>query len=269
VIAATLARVAWGGIVALNALTVGLLLVPLVTSVAVSLTPSEYVSLPTDRLSLRWYAQFFGDFRWMSALGNTFLIAGLTMALSFPVGLLAAIGVTRYHLRWKAAASTAIMLPLFVPAVVLGIGSLVFHRAIGLWGTPLSIAAAHALWAIPLVFVVLRSTLAGVDRAVEEAAAGLGAGPARVLWEVTLPLVAPGVFVALLFAFIISTNEFIMALFLATPRTRTLPVVIWPQIRYLLTPIVAAASSVIIVITLVVLAVAARMVNIRRLVEYR
>lgn len=85
----------------------------------------------------------------------------------------------------------------------------------------------------------------------------------------TLPLVAPGVFVALLFAFIISVNEFIMSLFLATPRTRTLPVAIWPQIRNLLTPIVAAASSVVIVITLAILAVAAKLVNIRRLVEYR
>jgi ABC-type spermidine/putrescine transport system permease subunit II len=268
-IEAAVQRMARVGLGALNALTLGLLSIPLVTSLAVSVTPSEFVSLPTDRISFRWYEQFFGDFRWMSALGNSFLIAGLTMALAFPVGLLAAIGFTRCHFRWKAAANTAIMLPLFVPSVVLGIGSLAFHRVIGIWGTPLSIAVAHALWAIPLVFLVLRSTLSGVDRAVEEAAAGLGASPARVFWEVTLPLAAPGVLVALLFAFIISVNEFIMALFLSTPRTRTLPVAIWPQIRYLLTPIVAAASSVIIVITLVILGVAARLVNIRRLVEYR
>jgi ABC-type spermidine/putrescine transport system permease subunit II len=269
VIAATLTRIAWTGLALVNALTVGLLLIPLATSLAVSVTPSEFIALPTDGFSLRWYAQFFGDFRWMSALTNTFLIAGLTMAISFPLGLLAAIAFTRYHLLWKAAANTAILFPLFVPSVVLGIGSLTFHRAIGLWGTPLSVAVAHSLWAIPLVFVVLKATLAGVDRSIEEAAAGLGASPLRVLWEVTLPLVAPGVFVGLVFAFIISVNEFIMALFLSTPRTRTLPVAIWPQIRYLLTPIVAAASSVIIVITLVMLGIAARLVNVRRLVEYR
>ena len=262
-------RIAWVGLVALNGLTVGLLLIPLVTSLMVSLTPSEFVALPTDRISFRWYEQFFGDFRWMSALTNTLVVAGLTMTISVPVGLLAAITFTRYHLRWRAAANTAIMLPLFVPAVILGLASLTFHRMIGIWGTVLSLAIAHSLWAIPLVFVVLKGTLQGVDRSVEEAAAGLGANPLRVFWEVTLPRVAPGVFVGVLFAFIISVNEFIMSLFLATPRTRTLPVAIWPQVRYLLTPIVAAASSVIILITLVLLGVAAKLVNIRRLVEYR
>lgn len=267
--ASVLQRVGWIGLVTVNALTAGLLVIPLVTSLAVSFTPSEFIALPTDGVSLRWYRQFFGDYRWMSSLVNTLIIAGLTMAISFPVGLTAALAFTRHSFRWKALAGTAIMFPLFVPSVVLGIGSLTFHRALGLWGTPVSVAAAHSLWGIPLVFIVLKSTLAGVDQSVEEAAAGLGAGPLRVFWEVTLPLIAPGVFVALLFAFVVSVNEFIMALFLSTPGTRTLPVAIWPQIRYLLTPIVAAASSVIIVITLVILGVAARLVNIRRLVEFR
>jgi ABC-type spermidine/putrescine transport system permease subunit II len=269
VIGVMLARVGWGGLIALNTLTVALLLIPLVTSLAVSLSPSEFIALPTDSISLRWYEQFFGDYRWISALMNTLVVAGLTVAISFPVGLLAAVAFTRYHFKWRAAASTAIIFPLFVPSVVLGLGSLTFHRTIGIWGTPVSLAVAHSLWAIPLVFIVLKSTLAGVDRSVEEAAAGLGANPLRVFWEVTLPLVAAGVFVGVLFAFIISVNEFIMSLFLSTPRTRTLPVAIWPQIRYLLTPIVAAASSVIIVITLVILAIAAKLVNIRRLVEFR
>jgi ABC-type spermidine/putrescine transport system permease subunit II len=269
VIATALARVGWVGLVALNGLTVGLLLIPLLTSLAVSVTPSELIALPTDGISLRWYQQFFGDFRWTAALLNTLTVAGLTVAISFPVGLVTAVAVTRHRLRWRAIVDTLVMLPLFVPAVVIGIGSLTFHRMIGLWGTSLSLAVGHSLWAIPLVFVVLRSTLAGVDRSVEEAAAGLGAPPLRVFWEVTLPLIAPGVFVALLFAFIISVNEFIVSLFLSTPRTRTLPVVIWPQVRYLLTPIVAAASSVIVALTLAILIVAARLVNVRRLVEHR
>jgi ABC-type spermidine/putrescine transport system permease subunit II len=269
VIGAVLHRLGWSALVILNMLTVGLLLVPLATSVAVSFTPSEFIALPTDEVSLRWYQEFFGDYRWMSSLVNTLIIAGLTMAISFPIGLTAAIAFTRYHFRWKAAVGTAIMFPLFVPSVVLGIGSLTFHRTIGLWGTSVSVAVGHSLWAIPLVFVVLKSTLAGIDRSVEEAAAGLGAGPLRVFWEVTLPLIASGVIVALLFAFIISVNELIIALFLSTPRTKTLPVAIWPQIRYLLTPIVAAASSVIIVITLVILAIAVRLVDLRRLVEYK
>jgi putative spermidine/putrescine transport system permease protein len=119
------------------------------------------------------------------------------------------------------------------------------------------------------VFVVMKATLSGVDRSLEEAAAGLGASPVRVFFEVTLPLVGTGVFVGVLFAFIISVNEFIMALFLGTADVKTLPVAIWPKIRYLLTPIVAAASSIIIVITVAMLVLCARLINIRRLLEYK
>lgn len=258
-------RLLRGALYAVNALTVGLLLIPLATSLAVSLTPSESVALPTGGLSLRWYREFFGDARWTLALANSLAVALLTMAISFPLGLLAALAMVRRRPGGEGLVSALILLPLFVPAVVLGIGSLAVHRAVGLWGSPMSLAIAHALWAVPLVFVVMRAALLGVDPAVLEAAATQGASPARILWHVTLPLVAPSVLIALLFAFIISANEFVMALFLATPSTRTLPVVIWPQIRYLLTPVVAAASSVIIVVTVAVLAAATRVSGIRGL----
>lgn len=263
-----IARLGWTAVVAINAVVAAVLMVPLAISVLVSFSPSEYIALP-DSFSMRWYERFFTDFVWVDALRDTMVIAGLTILISFPIGLTAAIAFTRYHLKWKSALNTAIMLPLFVPPVILGLGSLTFHRLIGLWGTELSLAIVHSLWAMPLVFLVLKSTLAGVDVSVEEAAAGLGASPIRVFFEVTLPLIASGVFVGVLFAFIISVNEFIMSLFLSTADVKTLPVAIWPQIRYLLTPIVAAASSIIIVITLGLLGVSAKLTNIRQLVEYR
>jgi len=263
-----IARVARAGLAAVNAFTLGLLLIPLATSLLVSFTPSDYIALPSDGLSLRWYREFFGDRRFTAALGNSILVAALTMAIAFPLGLLPALAARR-----RGGGSTAvgglILLPLFVPAVALGLGSLVFHRAVGLWGTAASLAVAHSLWAVPLVFLVMRAALAGVDPALEEAAATQGAGPVRVLWHVTLPLVAPGVLAALLFAFIVSVNEFVVSLFLATPATRTLPVLIWPQIRYLLTPVVAAASSVMIALTAAGLLLAARLTGVRALVERR
>lgn len=259
------ARLVWILVYAANALTAAVLLVPLVVSVLVSFNPSQFIALP-DTLSLHWYREFFGDWQWMEALYTTLIVALLTVLISFPIGMMAAIVFTRFHLRWRAGFNLAIMLPLFVPPVILGLGSLTFHRALGIWGTHFSIAVAHSLWAIPLVFIVLKSTLGGIDRSLEEAAAGLGASPLRVLREVTLPLAAPGIVVGVLFAFVISVNEFIMALFLSTSGVKTLPVAIWPQIRYLLTPIVAAASSVIIVITVVLLLICSRLVGLRKMV---
>ena len=266
----TVARIVWFVVIALNFLTVLVLLVPLIVSVLVSFQPEEYVALPSpDEMSLRWYILFFAEWQWVDSLKSTLYIAALTIAISFPLGLFAAIALSRYDFKFKALVNLAIMVPLFVPPVILGLGSLTFHRSVGIWDSHLSVALVHTLWGMPLVFIVLKSTLAGVDPAIEEAAAGLGANPVRVFFEMTLPLVAAGAFVAILFAFIISVNEFIMTLFVSTADVKPLTVAIWPQIKYLLTPIVAAASSLIVMITVVLLVVAGWSINLRRLVEFR
>jgi ABC-type spermidine/putrescine transport system permease subunit II len=84
----------------------------------------------------------------------------------------------------------------------------------------------------------------------EEAARGLGAGPARVLWRVTLPLCRPGLLAGAVLSFVLSLNEFFLALFLGAPRTETLPRAIWPELRYSLSPLVAVASVIALVVAL-------------------
>jgi len=185
--------------------------------------------------------------------------------LALLCGTCAALAFERWRFRGRTPLGVTILTPLFVPPVVLGMQSLALHQRIGLWGTPLSIAVAHSLWATPLVFTVMRAALALVDPHLEEAARGLGASPARAFALVTVPLIRPALILSMFLAFIVSMNEFIMALFLATPRTQTLPTLIWPQVRYNLTPIVAAASGVTILITVGVLALANRVFDLRRL----
>jgi ABC-type spermidine/putrescine transport system permease subunit II len=124
-------------------------------------------------------------------------------------------------------------------------------RALGLWGSKFSIAVAHSLWSLPVVFLVTRSALEGVDSDLERAARGLGAGPIRTFLRVTLPLIAPALGAAAVMAFVLSLNESVMALFLGTPDTETLPKVIWPNLRYTLSPLVAAASGVSMAVTVV------------------
>jgi ABC-type spermidine/putrescine transport system permease subunit II len=84
---------------------------------------------------------------------------------------------------------------------------------------------------------------------------------------VTVPLIVPGLVASVFFAFIISLNEVIMALFLATPRTQTLPTLIWPQVRHSLTPVVAAASGVTILVTVAALLVVHRLMDVRKMIS--
>jgi ABC-type spermidine/putrescine transport system permease subunit II len=152
--------------------------------------------------------------------------------------------------------SAAVLLPMFVPAVVLAMGLLPLVMYVDLQETPLALAAAHCLVSLPVVFLLLRSALAQTDPDLERAARGLGAGPWAAFRRVTLPLIFPAVLAGAVIAFILSANEFTFSVFLARPRFRTLPAALWPEARYKETPILAAASCLTVLMTAVGMVVA-------------
>lgn len=246
-------------------LGVGVLLIllwPLIYVIWISFTPGELLQPPIAQWSLRWYQLFFTSPQWTQGLVNSFWVAGMTVIGSLLTGGSVAIAVTRYRFRGFELLASAVLLPLFVPAVVLAMAILPFVHMLGLWGTRISLAAAHSLWSMPVAFLVIRSALAELDPDLEHAARGLGADAITTFRRITLPVIAPALIVGAIMAFIISLNEFVMALFLSTPAIETLPKVIWPNLRYTLTPLVAAASSVTMVLTLLGLAIALRLVQI-------
>ncbi|MCB9553463.1 MAG: ABC transporter permease subunit [Myxococcales bacterium] len=226
-----------------------LLLWPLVYATWLSFAPGELLAPPVGEWSLRWYAQFAASPQWTAALGNSLVVGAGATVIAVIAGTGAALaGGGR---RWIAA---LVVLPMFVPAVVLGMGLLPLVQALGIWGTRLSIAAAHGVWAMPVVFLVTRAAIEALDPALAAAARGLGASRWQVGLRVTLPLIAPSVAVGALMAFVLSLNEFVIALFLGTPASETLPKVIWPSLRYTLTPLVAAASAIATGVTLLAMA---------------
>jgi ABC-type spermidine/putrescine transport system permease subunit II len=113
---------------------------------------------------------------------------------------------------------------------------------------------------MPVVFLLIRAGLASVGSHLEEAAHGLGA---HRLWSLASNAATrlPSILTAMFFAFILSFNEFLMALFLVTPKTQTLWTAIWPQLQYNPTPPIAAVSVIVLVITAVPLALAVKLFN--------
>ncbi len=181
---------------------------------------------------------------------NSLLVACLSAAGSVVAGTGLAFAVARHRFRGRRLLAGAALLPLFTPALALGMGLLPFMHLIGLWGSPLCLALAHSLNGLPVVFLIVRSALDETGPDLESAARGLGAGPWRVFWRVTLPLIRPAVLAGALVSFILSLNEFTLALFLCTPECETLPRIIWPNLRYSLSPLVAVASCVTMIATL-------------------
>jgi ABC-type spermidine/putrescine transport system permease subunit II len=254
------------GLDALAGLSLLLLLLPLVYALLAALNDGTSLETPltSGRWSFRWLAALLNDGRLIGALGSSLQVAALSAPIALVCGSSAALAVERCRLPGREVLSAALLAPLLLPPVVLGMQALGLHQRLGLWGSPLSLALAHSLWGAPVVFLVLRAALALVPAELEEAARGLGASPLRAYWSVTLPLVAPALVVAALLSLMISLNELVMALFLATPRLQTLPVVLWPEARHNLTPMVAAASVLTVLVCLPLLAVSGRLVDLTR-----
>lgn len=232
------------------------LLLPLALSVAVSLTPSHLLELPRGEWTIVWYRRFFEGPIWMQALLNSLITAALSSAIAVAAALAAALVTVRGHMRGKAMLEGVLLVPMVLPGVALAAGMLVVVRATPLWGSRLSLAFGHAVLSMPVAYLVTRAAIRQVDPNLEAAARGLGAGPWRTFRFITLPLAAPGVLAACLFAMILSLNEVTITLFLATRDTETLPRVIWPNLRFAMSPLAAAASVVLLVATVPMVAAA-------------
>ncbi len=245
----------------LGGFTLLALAAPFVCAVWMSFAPGELLEPPTEEWSIRWYREFFGSAKWTRALQTSAEVAVISVAGSLVGGLGLAVAVTRFHFRGRDLLSSAVLLPMFVPAVVLAMGLLPLVMLAGLQGRTYSLAAAHSLVSLPVVFLLLRNALTGADPDLERAARGLGAGPWTAFRRVTLPLVAPAVLAGAVIAFILSVNEFTFAVFLGTPRARTLPAALWPEARDKDTPLLAAASCVTVLFTLTGMWITARLLR--------
>jgi putative spermidine/putrescine transport system permease protein/spermidine/putrescine transport system permease protein len=235
------------GVFHLFAATVVVFLVaPFVISLAVSFFPGRSIGLPTltTGLTLDWYATVLFDPLYRQGLTTSLFVGVLVALVSLSLALPLVLGMA-HNPRLRGLAGL-VVIPATVPTVVLGMQSLVAFEALGLRGSLASIVLAHTLWGLPLAMLVLKAAHDRLDPRLTEAARALGAGPCRAAAEVTVPLLAPALVVGALLGFVASLNELVMSLFLAGGRVRTLPTVVWPQVRHAVRPDVAAASSLLL-----------------------
>lgn len=235
---------------AFTVFVVGYIVIPIAVTLVMSFNEAAMIRFPISGWSLKWYKDFFASPQWTDALGNSIVIAFGTAAISTTSGILCAWAFQRFHIPFRDALYILIMLPLFMPGVVLGLGVAIAFGGFSIgsysvYGSRELVMIAHSLWAMPLVFMLMEATFKTVDYRVVEASYDLGGGPARTFFEIVLPMVSTGVISSLLFSFVISLNEFVMALFLTDRDTQTLPVLMWLSLRSAGTPRLAVASVIL------------------------
>ncbi|MEO5765978.1 MAG: ABC transporter permease [Casimicrobiaceae bacterium] len=229
------------------------LIVPIVTVVPLSFSSDSFLIYPIPSFSLRWYEDFFTSPHWLPALMNSLLVAAATTLIATPLGTFAALGLVRMEVRWRPLFVSLLIAPMIVPGIITAIGIYFVYAPLGLTNNYAGLILAHTVLAAPFVVIVVLAALEGFDPNVIRAGASLGAPPLTVFFRIVLPLILPAVIAGAVFAFATSFDEIIMAIFLAGPEQRTLPLQMFDGLRERISPTITAAATLLIVVSILLL----------------
>jgi putative spermidine/putrescine transport system permease protein len=210
----------------------------------------EVVTFPPAGYTLRWFAHITDQNNFVSGFTTSLELAVAAMLGGLLLGVPASLVLARRRFPGRETLNTLLLLPLVVPGVVAGTAIYVFQieaelaTTLPLLGSFAGLVLAHVMITLPWTVRLLTASLAGFDRAVEEAALSLGATPVRAFLRITLPVIRPGVVAAALFAFIVSFGNLEMTLFLVAPGQITLPIAILQYLQWRIDPTIAAVSLV-------------------------
>ena len=231
------------------------LLAPLIAILPLAFTNSIVLSYPIPGFSLRWFYDIFYTSVWYNAIINSLIVGTGTTILAVILGTLAAIGL-RERVFFPNLFNTLFLLPMIVPAVVTGVGMQILFSNFHIINTYGGLIIAHTVIAIPFVVICVSSSVKGIDRRLEFAAASLHASPVSVFFRITLPLAFPGIATGAVFAFATSLDEVILTMFVAGPAQRTISRQMFSTVKENVSPSIAAAAFIFIMFTILIMIVA-------------
>jgi spermidine/putrescine transport system permease protein len=188
----------------------------------------------------------------VDAMKLSLLVAGISTAVATVLGALIALALCRYRFRGSAGIGLLLVLPLTTPEVVLGSSLLAMFLQLDRASGFATIVIAHIMFQVSYVALTVKARLRGFDWSLEEAAMDLGATPLRVIWKVTLPLIAPGIAAAAMLSFALSLDDFIITMFNAGSRV-TYPLYVYGAQRAAYPPQVNVMATAILFGSLLVL----------------
>jgi spermidine/putrescine transport system permease protein len=244
---------------------------PLFVIIAYSFNSNPVNMMIWDGFTLDWYRGLFGlherttdplsrslyvesTDQLIAALKNSLTVASFTTTISTIMGTATAIALARYRFRLRGFYSAFLYLPMMMPDIVLGIGLLIFFVSIGMKLSLLTIIIGHCTFLTSYVFIIVQVRIAGLDPALEEASADLGASEWITLRKVLLPQLAPGIVGGALLAFVISMDDLVITYFIAGTESTTLPVFIFGMIRRGVKPEINAIATLLILASIVIAA---------------
>lgn len=228
------------------------LYIPLLSVIVYSFNDSRLATV-WGGFSTRWYGELLKNEQILDAALLSLRIAVIAATLATIFGTMAGLALARFsRFRGRTLFSGMITAPLVMPEVITGLSLLLLFVSLQQFiGWPaqrgfMTITIAHTTFAMAYVTVIIQSRLSGMDQSLEEAAMDLGGRPFRVVFDITLPLIAPAMIAGWLLAFTLSLDDLVIASFVSGPGGSTLPMVIFSKVKLGVTPDINALATLII-----------------------
>ena len=230
--------------------------IPILLTVVYSFNASKLSSV-WEGFSLKWYAELFRDRDIREALVNSLILAVLSCILAVFIGTAGALGMHKKKNPVNDLIAGVSMIPIMIPEIILGMVFLSVFSFMGLPFGMITLVIAHTTFCVPYIFSMVKARLVGMDKSLEEAALDLGASPARVFWDVTLPQIIPAILSGVMLAFAMSFDDVVISIFVTGPTVNTLPVKIYTKMKTGVTPEINALATLMLLTTVVLLVGAA------------
>ena len=257
---------------------IAFLYLPILVLIAYSFNASPLVSV-WGGFSTKWYGALFGNQQVLDAAGLSLEIGIAASTGATILGTLAAIALVRFkRFPGRLLLTGMVNGPLVMPEIITGITQmLLFVSLTAMFAWPQTrgfstITLAHIAFCMGYVTVTVQSRLKSADRALEEAAMDLGAGPVTAFLDITLPIIAPALASGWLLSFTVSVDDLVISQFVAGPGASTLPMVIYSKVKLGVSPDMNALASLIIALVgtgVIIAGVVMRRQERRRLADMR
>ncbi|MHB8194318.1 MAG: ABC transporter permease [Bellilinea sp.] len=247
-------------------------LAPIFVLVISSFNESRFFEFPPTGFTLEWYQWFARSKEYQQAILISTRIAVSAAALALLVGIPAALALDRYKFRGNSFFQSVFLSPLLLPQIIWAIGLIQFYSLIqigghNVLGTFASIVLAHTVIIIPYVIRMVLSSLHYVEADLENAAMSLGAKPLRTFFEITVPIIMPGILVSAVFGFMVSFTDVVVSSFVAGTRYITYPVRMYSEIRTEgLDPLAVTVSAFVVVVIVIIALIGERTVKWSRFI---
>ena len=243
------------------------LYVPILLLIFYSFNESRLVTV-WGGFSTKWYFSLWENDLIITAILLSLRIAVVSASIAVIMGTLAGIALSRFgRFRGRLMMTGMVTAPLVMPEVITGLSLLLLFISLeAMIGWPegrgvTTITIAHITFSMAYVAVIVQSRLSGMDESLEEAAMDLGAKPPRVMFDITIPLLAPAMVSGWLLAFTLSLDDLVIASFVSGPGSSTLPMVIYSKVKLGVTPDINALATIIIVTVTLGVVAAGMLIN--------